>query len=66
MQKENSWKCPYIKKVCRCKNCCLSRKETYSLLEIDLNMSVYSNLRMRTKPAQIQSQMNETEEFIEE
>jgi hypothetical protein len=26
MQKETAWKCPYIKKVCRCKNCCQARK----------------------------------------
>ena len=49
IQKSDSWRCPYLKKVCRCKNCCISRKEPYTILEIDPNFSVYSNLRSRTK-----------------
>ena len=26
VQKQDSWKCPFIKKVCRCKPCCMVRK----------------------------------------
>lgn len=26
IQKNDSWRCPYMRKVCRCKNCCLARK----------------------------------------
>lgn len=26
LQKTDFWRCPYIRKVCRCKNCCTSRK----------------------------------------
>lgn len=49
MQKSDSWRCPYAKKVCRCKGCCINRKEPYSILEIDPNYSVYTNLRSRVK-----------------
>ena len=49
IQKTDAWRCPYIRKVCRCKNCCISRKEPYSILEIDPNYSVYTNLRSRVK-----------------
>ena len=49
-QKNDFWRCPYIRKVCRCKNCCLGRKETYSILELDINQSVYTNLRLKGKP----------------
>jgi hypothetical protein len=49
IQKNDSWRCPYIKKICRCKNCCMSRKEPFSILEMDPLNSVYSNLRSRNK-----------------
>ena len=32
LQKTDSWRCPYIRKVCRCKNCCITRKEQASTL----------------------------------
>lgn len=50
LQKSESWRCPYHRKVCRCKNCCTSRKEMYSILELDTNMSVYANLRQKIRP----------------
>ena len=49
IQKIDAWRCPYIRKICRCKNCCMSRKESYTILEMDPNFSVYSNLRSRSK-----------------
>jgi len=49
IQNNDSWRCPYLRKVCRCKNCCLSRKEIFSILELDPNYSVYTNLRGRSK-----------------
>ncbi len=49
IQKNDSWRCPYIRKVCRCKNCCLSRKQPYAILEMDPNQSVYTNLRSRVR-----------------
>ena len=52
LQKCDSWRCPYNRKVCRCKNCCASRKEQYSVLELDTNSSVYANLRQKIKPPQ--------------
>ena len=60
IQKNDSWRCPYIRKICRCKNCCMTRKEIYSILEIDTNASVYSNLRSRSRKEE--EEENEAEE----
>lgn len=62
LQKNESWRCPYHRKVCRCKNCCASRKEMYSVLELDPNHSVYTNLRLKTKPADDDEEEPEVDE----
>lgn len=49
LQKSDNWRCPYHRKVCRCKNCCASRKQQFSVLELDSNISVYANLRQKIR-----------------
>ena len=50
VQKEDNWKCPFAKKVCRCKPCCMIRKETETVLDFDGTLPVICALRAKQKP----------------
>ena len=50
VQKSDSWKCPFIKKVCRCKPCCMIRKQTDNVLDFDGTLPVICALKTKLKP----------------
>lgn len=51
LQKCDSWKCPFLKKICRCKPCCLTRRESESMLELDPTQPVLCSMRNKQKTA---------------